>query len=328
MLRYAFGAGLLMAVAMGFDWILAFLLPVLSLSFLAPGKKPLGLGGGLIFVGSVALACSLGLLLAYFFLSNPPIHILITFLLLFHIFYTRSPIFTSYVKVWLLVAILVIPNIALQSHELATIVAMNLIVDAVCAVFLIWFIFLLFPENQQTVAQPEKNHAAPKAAPTMKERFATAFTSVLVVMPIYLVFYFATVSNALVVLVFIAILSMQPAFAKDFRVGKALIIGNTVGGLAALVAFEILTVVPEYGYLLLLVLLGGLVFGQYVFGKGPGAPVYGMAFSTFLLIIGSVTGSSGEDAGGKVWWRVLQIMIAVIYVVSAFGLIEKLKSRG
>jgi hypothetical protein len=326
--RYAFGASLLMAVAMGFDWILAFLLPVLSLSFLAPGKKPPDLGGGLFFVGSVALACLLGLLLAYSFLSMPPIHILVTFLLLFHIFYIRRSIFTPYVKVWLLIAILVIPNIALQSPELARIVAINLILDAVCAIFLIWIIFLLFPENRPLTTKQETTKAGPKDEPTVKERFSTALTSVLVIMPVYLVFYFAKVSNALVILVFIAILSMQPAFAKDFRIGKGLIIGNTMGGLAAMFAFEILTVVPEYGYLLLLVLLGGLIFGQQVFGKAPLAPVYGMAFSTFLLIIGSVTGSSGEDAGGKVGWRVLQIMIAVIYAVSAFGLIEKLKPRG
>jgi hypothetical protein len=51
-----------------------------------------------------------------------------------------------------------------------------------------------------------------------------------------------------------------------------------------------------------------------------------MAFSTFLLIICSVTGSDGDGgAVSKVWSRVIQIMIAVIYFVSAFGLIEKLK---
>lgn len=312
---------------MGFDWILAFLLPVLSLSFLAPGKKPPDLGGGLFFVGSVALACALGLLLAYSFLSMPPVHILVTFLLLFHIFYTRRPIFTPYLKVWLVIAILLIPNIALQSSTLASVMAISLVMDAVCAILLIWVIFLLFPENKQLAIKQETANSNPKDEPTMKERFSTALTSVLVIMPIYLLFYLATISNALVILVFIAILPLHPAFAKDFKIGKALIIGNIIGGLAAIFAFEILTVVPEYSYLILLVLLGGLIFGQQVFGKGSLAPVYGMAFSTFLLIIGSVTGSSGEDAGGKVWWRVLQITIAVIYVVSAFCLIEKLKPR-
>ncbi len=56
------------------------------------------------------------------------------------------------------------------------------------------------------------------------------------------------------------------------------------------------------------------------------ASVYGMAFSTLLLIIGSVTGSDGDGAGGKVWSRVFQIMVAVVYAVSAFGLIAKLRS--
>ena len=120
---------------------------------------------------------------------------------------------------------------------------------------------------------------------------------------------------------------MQPAFAKDFKVGKALIIGNTIGGLVAIVVYEVLTIVPEYSFLLGLILLGGLTFGTHVFGQSKLASVFGMAFSTFLLIICSVTASDSDGAGGKVTSRVLQIMVAVIYVVSAFGLIGKLKSK-
>ena len=42
--------------------------------------------------------------------------------------------------------------------------------------------------------------------------------------------------------------------------------------------------------------------------------------------IGSVTGSDGDGAGGQVWSSVFQIMVAVVYAVSAFGLIAKLRS--
>ncbi len=323
-LRYAAGATLLVAVAMGIDWPLAFLLPVLSLSFLAPGGKPPTLKGGILFVASVAAACVFGLILAYSLLSMPPIHIGITFLFLFHIFYTRHPIFTSFVKVWLLIAILVIPNIALQSMFLAKTIAISLVFNAACAIILIWLIFLYIPEKQSfSTAKPEQK-SVPESSE--RERFMTALTSVVVIMPVYLIFYFANIPNALLILVFIAILSMQPAFAKDWKVGKALIIGNTIGGLAAIISYEILAIVPEYGYLILLVLFGGLVFGQYVFSQRPLASVYGMAFSTFLLVICSVTGSDSDGAGGKVWSRVWQIMVAVIYVVSAFGFIDKLKA--
>jgi hypothetical protein len=324
--RYAGGATLLVAVAMGFNWTLAFLLPVLSLSFLAPGGKPLDIKGGLFFVGSCAVACLVGITLAYSFLSMPPIHILITFILLFHIFYTRNPLFNPIVKVWFLIAILLIPNIAIQSFALAKIIAISLVVTAACTILLIWVIYLLAPENKTESQVAQKTDSKPQTEPTVKERFATALSSTVVIMPVYLIFYFATIPNALLILVFVAILSMQPAFAKDWKVGKALIIGNTLGGLAAVLGYEILTMVPEYSYLIVLVLFGGLVFGKYVFNESPLASVYGMAFSTFLLIICSVTGSDGDGAVSKVWSRVIQIMIAVIYFVFAFGLIEKLKS--
>lgn len=323
-LRYAIGAMVLVAVAMGFGWPLAQLLPVLSLSFLAPGGKPPALKGGVFFVLSIVVACLVGLTLAYSFLPMPPIHILITFLLLFHIFYAQGPIFNPLVKVWLLIAVLLIPNIALQSGLLTMLVAYSLVWNAACAVLVVWVIYLIFPsapENQATPATPPKTADLPND----RHRFITALTSTLVIMPVYLIFYFANIPNALLILVFTAILSMQPGFAKDWKMGKALIIGNTIGGLAAILVFEVLTIIPVYGFLLLLILLAGLIFGQYVFDQSPVAPLYGMAFSTFLLIICSVTASDSEGAGGAVWSRVLQIMVAVIYVVLAFGLAAKLK---
>jgi len=326
--RYAVGASLLVGVAMGFDWSLAFLLPVLSLSFLAPGGRPPSIKAGVLFVAPVAVACMLGLILADSFLPMPPIHIMITFLLLFHIFYTRHPIFNPMTRVWLIIAILLIPNIALQSMALAKIIAVNLVWNAVCVVVLVWVIYFLFPLQSsidQLPAVENKSVPATETNLTVRKRFFLAITSTLVIMPVYLIFYYFEISSAILILILIAIMSMQPGFAKDWNKGKALIIGNTMGGLAAILGFEILTIVPEYLFLIVLVLLAGLFFGQSVFSGKPLAPVYGMAFSTFLLIIGSATGSGNEGAGDKVWSRVIQIMIAVVYTVSAFGLIAKFK---
>ena len=129
----------------------------------------------------------------------------------------------------------------------------------------------------------------------------------------------------MLILIFISILAMQPAFAKDFKVGKALIIGNLIGGIASILAYEVLTVIPEFFYLLLLVLLAGLLFGRQIFSGKAIAPLFGMAYSTFLLIICSTTSLGSNEADAKVWTRVFQIMVAVVYVVSAFGLIERFK---
>jgi cellulose synthase/poly-beta-1,6-N-acetylglucosamine synthase-like glycosyltransferase len=75
----------------------------------------------------------------------------------------------------------------------------------------------------------------------------------------------------------------------------------------------------------MLILLAGLLFGKEVFSRKPFASLYGMAFSTFLLILGDVISFTG-DAGEKVWMRILQLSIVVIYIVIAFRLVDYFSS--
>ena len=120
---------------------------------------------------------------------------------------------------------------------------------------------------------------------------------------------------------------MQPAFAKDFKAGKSLILGNLIGGIAAIIVYEVFTVVPEFFYFVILVLFIGLIFGKQVFSGKPKAALWGMGYSTFLLVICSTTATGMTEADAKVWTRVFQIMIAVIYIVAAFGLITRFKKE-
>jgi hypothetical protein len=93
------------------------------------------------------------------------------------------------------------------------------------------------------------------------------------------------------------------------------------GGLAAIVAFNLLTVVPNLILLGLLTLLFGLFFGEKLFSGKPVSALYGTAFSTFLLILGNVTSFIGE-AGEMVWTRIFQLAIVVIYLLTAFFLAD------
>jgi len=147
-----------------------------------------------------------------------------------------------------------------------------------------------------------------------------------VVFPLMVAFYVLQWTGSLLVLIFVAILSMQPAFAKSFKAGGALVLGNVIGGAASIVVYNLLVMVPLFEYLVLLTLLAGLVFGVRVFSGKKTAPLWGMAFSTLVLVIGSVTSSSG-DAGSKVYTRVVQIMVAVSWVVVAFGVLDRLFPR-
>ena len=119
------------------------------------------------------------------------------------------------------------------------------------------------------------------------------------------------------------ILAMQPGFAKNFKAGLLLVLANTAGGIASIIVFELLVIVPMLGYYLMLVGLVGLIFGGRLFSTRPTAALYGTAFSTFLVIIGSTTGGDSE-ADAKAYSRVLQIMLSVVYVVVMSGVITAL----
>jgi hypothetical protein len=318
--RYAVGATLMVAFAMGFNWKLGFIVPVLGLSFLASGENAPSLKKGLAFVIIISIASLIGLFLSYAFLGIPIIHVLVTFLLLLHVFYSTAVAPSE--KVWLIITVLVIPNVALLSPDIAGLISMLLMFYALMAVVLVWLTFLIIPFKRR-FKDPRKADIV--SIPDKNQRFVYAITTTLVIMPVYLMFYYFELTGSLLILIFIALLSMQPAFAKDFKGGVALILGNLIGGIASIIVYEILTVVPVFGYFLILVFLTGLLLGRQLFGTKKAAPLFGMAFSTFLLIICSVTGMSSNDASSKLWSRVIQIMIAVIYVVTAFGLINRFR---
>ena len=325
-LRYALGSTFIVTLAMGFSWPIGFLLPVLSLSFLASGKPAPGLKGGLMFFLIITSSALFGLVLAKLFLPFPLIHILMLCLILFYIFFTNHPLFSPLLKTFLLVSVLLIPNLALYSKELALVMASSLIFYAGVTVFAIWFIFLIFPAQKPTESKADNNDIT-STGPTRQERFNTAITSTLVILPVLLLFYFFNLTSSILVLIFITTLCMQPAFAKDFKAGKSLILGNLIGGIAAIIAYEIFTVLPEFFYFVIIVLLTGLIFGKQVFSGKPMAALWGMGYSTFLLVLCSTTASGTTDADAKVWTRVFQIMIAVIYIVASFGLIAKFKKE-
>jgi len=324
-LRYALGATVCMTLALGIGWPLSFMTPVLALGFLAaPARLSLKDGVGLVL--TIAGACGVGLLMTHYFMSFPLVFLPLLGLALFRLFYAKSGGASPLLITWLLIALLALPLVGMQSQQLAIFVALGIIKGAVVTVVLVWLIWAAIPAPPPLPVEPGAPQPAAPPPPTSAERFRSAVLSTAVVFPAVVAFYTLQWTGSLLVLIFIAMLSLQPAFAANFKAGGALIIGNVIGGLAAIAFYELLVMVPAFPFMVLLTLLSGLLFGAQVFSGKKTAGLFGMAFSTVLLVIGSTTGGDGE-ADAKVTTRVIQIMIAVIYVVSAFGLLQRL-TRG
>ncbi len=312
--RYALGPSLIAIIALSKSWDLAYIIPVLALSFFAPGSKMPNFKTGLYFVITLAATTYTGLILTRFFIDFVWFFIPILALAFLWVFYTNKLGKTA--KTFMIISLLLIPMLGMQSMSIAYGFSKTLISGATITVCMVWIVFTLIPDISNETDNTKIQPANKGAEPTKQQRFAYAVNTLMIVFPVVLYFFFSEMLGGLLILIFVVLLSMNPAFT--FKAGMMMILGNLLGGLFSILAYELLVMVPEYPFFILLMMLAGLFFAQQLFSKKPTAALYGMAYSTFLLIIGQTT-TSTADAGGKVWLRVFQMMIAVCYVVIAFA---------
>lgn len=331
-LRFSIGVtlGTGLAYLIGFE--LPFLVPILLAMLLGPpGARP-KLHGSIGFVGTIAVACAVGVLLANFLLPFRTIFLLVEFLVLYRIFYALAGGAAPLKMVWLLIASLIIPLMSLASVALSVGVAMGLVLGAAIAVGSAWLTHGLIPDpldtagTQKSSGSAGKPGAPEKQAPPPAARAAYARRSVIVVFPVLVVFFLFGLTSHAVVLVFIALLSLTPDFATGWKTGRSMIRGNLIGGAVAIAVYQLLVVYPSFTILLLLTLIVGLVFADIIFSDRPIAPLFKTAWSAVALLVGMSVLSSA-DASSKFYLRIAQIMAAVIYVASAFGFLEYLQRK-
>ncbi len=322
-IRYALGSALIMAIAMGIAWPLSFLAPVLCLGFFAKGDHRPTLKEGISFILTIAVSTLMGLLLGMFFIPYPMVFIPLMALLLLHLFYNIK--IPALFKTWILISFLLLPMMINMSPELAVGISMSMVLGATIMIVLVSFVFMVIPDPIIEI-----NPLSSKLSPSTtlpRERFFSALESTLVVLPLVILFHVFQWSGSILILIFAGILSTLPASARTFKTGMALIIGNVIGGVMAVIYYELMVTIPYFGFMILLILFAGFSFGSKVFSGNPKSALYGIGYSTLLLVIGSTTTATGAEADSKVWIRVIQITSAVIYVVLAFGIIDKFKSR-
>lgn len=324
-LRYAVGVTIATAVALGVAWPLSYLTPVLTAVLLAPPGRPVPLKVGVGFVLTVAVACLFALIFSAALLPYPVAYTLLIGWLLAVMFYAQGAGAPPILILWLLIAMMVIPVVMLESADLAGFIAGQLVFGAAAAIVFVWLAHGLVPGPPDARA-PATPPAAETEPPSTMDDVRDAATSTLVVFPIVMLFTVFQLTEQLLVLIFIALLGQQIRAGAGARAGYAMIVANVAGGIVSIVFYNLLVAVPWFPFLLVLTLLCGLLFGSLLFSEHRYAKLAGSAFTTVLLIIGSTTTSTSE-AGGKVLTRVLQIIAAVLYVVVALNLVDKLGLR-
>jgi len=330
--RLAFGMALSAGIAFGLAWPLAFLTPVITAKLLTIQKAlPLKAGVGFIVILSGALILTRELLIPT--LDYPVIHLLLTGLILFLLFYAKAGGTNPILVVLLMLGVLVVPLAGTVSETLAVAVTQGLIFATVVAVAMLYITAAIFPdprvEEGSGVAAEESSEAADEgseAGLSPQIRSALALRSLIVLFPLAVGFQLFSLLGFMVALIMATLLALEPGYGKHLKAGKGLILANLVGGLIAVGIYRLLVWVPSFIFFVLLVFLGGLWMGGWIFSGRPLGRLLGGGITTVFLILGPVL--TGEAAAGvELLIRLGLIMGAVVYVVLAFGLLERL-TRG
>ncbi|GAB1309181.1 hypothetical protein KH5_18640 [Urechidicola sp. KH5] len=311
-LRYVLGTCLIIMVTTLLNYPLSYLASVLALSFMSPGTRPLKFKDAVIFLLFLSVFTGFAYVFSAYFIDYPLVFMPLLLFIIFCVYYTQK--LPLIIKLFAIISLLMIPLLALNGVALGGFVAISLVFNTLLAIGLTQLMFRFIPYSEYDAQFEKQKGGAGAMTPT--EQFKYAARIVLVLLPIILLFFIFNLSGGALVLVFSAILSISPALSNP-KTGLVMIVANIIGGLFAIIGYKLLTVVPMFSFMLLLVLLVGLLFSQRLFSKTKTAAVFGTAFSTFLLILLSVT-SSDAEAGSKLWDRLIQISAAVIYVVLAF----------
>ena len=317
-LRYVVGSCFILGVTSLLNYDMAYLTSVLALGYLAPGAKPLTVkqGGGFVLI--LAIITGLTVIFTELFLDYALVFMPLLLLSLLWLYYTdRLPMM---VKLFSLVSLVIIPFVSIDSGAIGSYIAARLVFNAFMAVILSQLVFMMFPLCEADIPFEKKKQEAEKQSEL--ERYRYAVSIIVILFPVLLLFYMFKLSSSVLVLTFIAILTISPALSNP-KVGLVMIVANILGGVFGILAYRLLTIVPDFTFMILIALSIGLFFGSRLFSDSKYAGIYGSGFSTFLLILGSVI-SSDAEAGSKVWSRVIQISIAVSYVVLAVGILNRI----
>lgn len=321
-LRLILGVVVSVAIAFGINWPFAFIMPVFVAKFLSSGKPKTPFKKlALIFLILVS-AIVLGGLLTRLLMPFPAVFILIITLLIFWISYWNNSGGNDFVVTMLLVGLTAMPVLGVIDQRLAQLFTSGFLFSCFVSLVITMIMHEVIPDQKQ---QPIEHQNASKEnielddegepLPEKSVRVKLALLSTLMIMPV-VGFFLASQSTALLVLVFVALLAQKPDLVAGVKGSKALLLGNTIGGLVAILIYNLLQVAPTFTFLLLLFALAVGVLTKYIFSGKPAAPLYAMALGTIIILIASAS-SGAADADEKFYARIMQIGCACGYIIFA-----------
>lgn len=314
-LRCVFGVTLALIVSTSLGYLVPHITAIFALMFLEPNKKPLGLKKEIGIVVGLTFLGYFGVLIGYYLIDYPLVILPLLGLIIYWSFrFIKIP---EPIRLLFLILAILIPFLSMKANLLGSVVLTALLFNLIIALGVVRIAFFIFPITTKEDIEIEKKKPITYKNINLDK---LAFNGLLVVFPLVFMFYLFNASIALLTLVFSVILSFDP-FIYQSKKGIALILANIFGGLAGLLAYNILVIAPSYVLYIFLIISVAFYFVINLYSGKKTAPIFKISFNTFFVVMGVIS-TSTDEAGATIWERILQIGLAIIYVVVAFKIIN------
>ncbi|AYO11791.1 DUF2955 domain-containing protein [Vibrio campbellii] len=313
-LRFTIGVGLAVFLAAWINWQLAFVAPVFTAKFLV--DKP-NLHRETIYELLLALIATMGLgLLLSGGITQYPIVLLIAvgLMMAWGYYLFTDPKWNLFATI-LLIAVLMLPFMAINNPAISLVLASGLAISGAVSVAIFALVHIYLPE-------PDSEFAGYAQPPIGKEqRWHASFRAMLISFPVVCFFFVFQISEALLTMMFVALLSLMITAEKSVKLSAFLIISNGIGGMLAILAFSILAIVPNIFFYTAFIALLAVWIGKKIYTVPEKAPIFATAFSTLLVLIGSTLMSSG-DIDSNTFIRIFQLVLVGTYMILASLFLE------
>ena len=251
--------------------------------------------------------------------------LLLLSLALFHAFYFAARGGNPVVATLITVGLALTVAVGTVSVDALLGVASGLVIGAAVGAAIAVVSHLLIPDRTGTLPAPAK--AADSTTPSTQVDLGlarhSAMRSLAVVFPVLLWFLISGASAAnMAVMIKVSAMGQEVSQQSTRDAARSLIFSTLAGGLAAVLAWNVLSVWPSLSLYTLLVALAGLIFGQRIFvGQGlhEHASTWTYAFLTMIVVLAPAVLDSdfGSAAGARFYDRLFMFGWATLYAVVA-----------
>ncbi len=328
-LRLSLGVSLSLLFSQVYGGPMGFIAPVFTMLMLGLPVPAPRLKAGIGFMILVPLILNTTLLLLPILIHQPMVGLILVTLALFWSFYFVSSGGNLLIGTFVTVGIAVALAIGSVSVDAVLAVIDGVTLGTVVGVMFVWVAHALLPDSKAAPIDPTNLPKRPEAPkPDLTTARWGAFRAMVITLPIALWFLLSSASSAyLPVMIKAASMGQQASTDGAKAAGHSLLMSTFLGGVGAVIGYQVLLLVPSLAMYILIVAIAGLIFGRQIFAgpaMKPDAPTWSYGYLTMLVILAPALGADDTNASLKFFDRMVMFVgttlysVAAVYVFDAF----------